>query len=122
MGKPEQLNSIGMGHTVNVAATGGGGAMKMRIKIETARGNKVGKLADVELHFEDGLLEGLKLIGFTVWRSRDGGVNVTYPARQYSVNGERRSFALLRPTDGDPMAQERIKNAIINAYEDALGA
>ena len=27
----------------------------------------VGKLADVELHFTAGALEGLKLLGFTVW-------------------------------------------------------
>ena len=46
----------------------------------------------------DGPLEGLKLIGFAVWERKTGnGRNVTFPARQYSVNGERRSFALLRP-------------------------
>ena len=40
----------------------------------------------------------MKLIGFAVWERRTGaGRNVTFPARQYSVNGERRSFALLRP-------------------------
>ncbi len=58
-----------------------------------------GKLADAELHFTDGALEGLKLIGFAIWESRGGSagrLNVTFPARQYSVNGERRSFALLR--------------------------
>src|SRR5207247_106662 len=42
-------------------------------------------------------LDGLKLIGFAVWERKNGGRNVTFPARQYSVNGERRSFALLRP-------------------------
>ena len=57
-----------------------------------------GKLADAELHFQDGPLDGLKLIGFGIWERRTGsGRNVTFPARQYSVNGERRSFALLRP-------------------------
>ena len=58
-----------------------------------------GKLADAELHFADGCpLDGLKLIGFSVWERRSGGGrNVTFPARQYAVNGERRSFALLRP-------------------------
>ena len=41
---------------------------------------------------------GLKLIGFAVWERRSGsGRNVTFPARQYVVNGDRRSFALLRP-------------------------
>ena len=72
----------------------------MTIKImPNDKGNPPGKLADAELHFTDGPLEGLKLIGFAVWERRGGGGgrNVTFPARQYSVNGERRSFALLRP-------------------------
>jgi hypothetical protein len=42
---------------------------------------------------------------------------VTFPARQYSVNGERRSFALLRPANGDASAQEAIKQSILDAYE-----
>jgi len=53
------------------------------------KANPPGKLADCELHFTDGPLEGLKLIGFSVWERRGGnGRNVTFPARQYSVNGE----------------------------------
>ena len=75
-----------------------------------------GKLADAELHFNDGPLEGLKLIGFGVWERRGGnGRNVTFPARQYSVNGERRSFALLRPLV-DTAAQERVRDLVLQAY------
>src|SRR5438105_14704260 len=78
--------------------------------------NQPGKLADAELHFTDGVLDGLKLIGFSVWERRGGsGRNVTFPARQYSVNGERRSFALLRPIV-DTMAQNRIRDLILEAY------
>jgi len=71
----------------------------MTVKFTTNdKGNPPGKLADAELHFTDGPLEGLKLIGFAIWETRSGARrNVTFPARQYSVNGERRSFALLRP-------------------------
>src|SRR5437868_14124881 len=80
------------------------------------KGNPPGKLADAELHFTDGALDGLKLIGFGVWERRTGGGrNVTFPARQYSVNGERRSFALLRPV-GDATAQDRIRELILNSY------
>ena len=79
-----------------------------------------GKLADAELIFTDGALEGLKLIGFAVWEARGGNtgrLNVTFPARQYSVNGERRSFALLRSvTDG--AAQDRLRQLILQAYAD----
>ena len=80
------------------------------------KNNPPGKLADAELHFTDGVLEGLKLIGFSVWERRTGGGrNVTFPARTYAVNGERRSFALLRPI-GDATAQDRIKELVLEAY------
>jgi hypothetical protein len=80
------------------------------------KGNPPGKLADAELHFTEGTLEGLKLIGFGIWERRSGGSrNVTFPARQYSVNGERRSFALLRPVV-DSTAQERVRDLILQAY------
>ena len=76
-----------------------------------------GKLADAELHFVDGPLNGLKLIGFGIWERRTGGGrNVTFPARQYSVNGERRSFALLRPANGDIASQEAVRELILAAY------
>jgi hypothetical protein len=81
------------------------------------RGNPPGKLADAELHFTGGgPLDGLKLIGFGIWERRNGsGRNVTFPARQYSVNGERRSFALLRPIF-DASSQDRIRDFILDAY------
>ncbi len=82
------------------------------------RGNPPGKLAEAELHFTEGVLDGLKLIGFGVWERRNGsGRNVTFPARQYSVNGERRSFALLRPIV-DATAQERLRELILEAYQE----
>ena len=75
-----------------------------------------GKLADAELHFTEGVLDGLKLIGFSVWERRTGnGRNVTFPARQYQVNGERRSFALLRPVS-DATSQEKVRDLILQAY------
>jgi hypothetical protein len=77
-----------------------------------------GKLADAEVIFEAdaGPLNGLKLIGFAIWERRAGGRNVTFPARQYSVNGERRTYALLRPANGNIGAQEAIRDAILDAY------
>lgn len=89
----------------------------MQVKVTpNDKGNPPGKLADAELHFTDGPLEGLKLIGFAIWERRGGnGRNVTFPARQYSVNGERRSFALLRPIV-DTQAQGRVRDCILEAY------
>ena len=80
---------------------GNGEVVSVRI-LPNESGNPKGKLADAEVIFgaDSGPLSGLRLIGFGVWERRDGGRNVTFPARQYSVNGERRSFALLRPANG----------------------
>jgi hypothetical protein len=91
----------------------------MTIKIlPNEKGNPPGKLADAEVHFVQGPLEGLKLVGFAVWERKSGtGRNVTFPARQYSVNGERRSFALLRPI-GDATSQDRIRDLILQAYRE----
>lgn len=93
-----------------------------RIVIKDAdTSNPAGKLADAEIHFtaEAGDLAGLRLIGFAVWERRSGNArrNVTFPARTYSVNGDRRSFALLRPS-GDTMTEhDAIRDRILAAYE-----
>ena len=91
----------------------------MTIKITpNDRGNPPGKLADAELHFSDGPFEGLKLIGFTVWERRGGnGRNVTFPARSYAINGERRTYALLRPIV-DSTGQDKLRQMILDAFQE----
>jgi|SRR5215471_18719 len=92
----------------------------MTVKIVTNdKGSPAGKLADAELHFDSAdSLPGLKLIGFAIWERRTGGGrNVTFPSRQYTVNAERRSFALLRPIE-DNAASERVRELILAAYEE----
>jgi hypothetical protein len=94
----------------------------MTIKIlPNDKGSPPGKLADAEVHFTDGegVLAGLKLIGFAIWERRGGapGRNVTFPARSYAVNGERRNFALLRPIV-DATAQEKLRTLILDAYQE----
>lgn len=84
-------------------------------------GQTNGKVADAELHFSDGPLAGMKLIGFGVWERRNhAGFNVTFPARSYSVNGERRSFALLRPAHEGYNAQDGIRDMIIATYQSVV--
>jgi hypothetical protein len=94
------------------------GALNMTVKFfPNGKGNPPGKLADAELHFSGGPLDGLKLIGFAIWERRNAGRAVTFPARQYSVNGERRSFALLRPI-ADTTSQDRVRDLILDAYKE----
>jgi hypothetical protein len=94
------------------------GEFTVTIKITpNDKGNPPGKLAEAELHFTEEPLAGLKLIGFSIWERRGGGGrNVTFPARQYSINGERRSFALLRPIV-DTTAQSNLRELILQAFQ-----
>ncbi len=95
----------------------------MTVKIVAhEKGTPPGKIADAELHFAEGALEGLKLIGFAVWERKNGsGYNVTFPARSFAVNGARRSFSLLRPIE-DSTAQNRLRDLILAAYEEYAAA
>lgn len=77
-----------------------------------------GKLADIELHFTAGALEGLKLLGFTVWEGRGGkDPSLSLPSRQYVVNGERRSYTLLRPS-GEAPAQDTLRDTLLAVFAD----
>jgi hypothetical protein len=91
--------------------------MNMVVKIlPNQKSSPTGKLADAEVHFTDGTLQGLRLLGFAVWEKRNGtGRSVSFPSRAYSVNGERRNFSLLRPIS-DLKSQERIRDEVLHAY------
>jgi hypothetical protein len=90
--------------------------MNATVKIlRNERNTPSGKLANAELHFSGGELDGLKLIGFAVWSRPDGKRHVTFPARQFTVEGERRSFSLLRAVE-NPSAQERLRDFVMQAY------
>ena len=91
--------------------------MNVEVKIHrNERPTPIGKLADAELHFTSGDLAGLKLVGFAVWERRDGpGRNVSFPARQFIVHGDKRNFALLRAID-DPNAQNQVRDLVLRAY------
>jgi len=101
----------------------------MTIKIiPVDRIGKNGKVADAELHFSDApLLAGVRLVGFSIWKReriaiQDGDVpgevyhTVSWPARQYNVNGEHRQFALLRVID-DNAALDPLRHAILAAWD-----
>ena len=92
----------------------------MQVKIvSNMNGAPAGKLADAELHFEEGLLAGLTLVGFSVWERRGaGGRSVMFPARPYAVNGERSHFTLLRAVE-DVAATEPLRERVLRAFAES---
>ena len=92
--------------------------MNIEVKIlRNEQGKPAGKLADAEIHFIDGELAGLKLVGFAIWERRDGnGRRVTFPGRPLIVHGDKRSFELLRAI-GNPNVLDRVRDLVLKTYE-----
>jgi len=90
----------------------------MTVKFQlNSKGAPAGKLADGELHFSGGPLDGLRLLGFAIWERKNGGRSVTFPARQYVMNGEKRSFQLLRPI-ADGGTEQKLREIVLEAYKE----
>ncbi len=86
------------------------------------RGVPSHKLADVELVFEEGPLEGLKLVGMAIWETREKGeVSITFPARSYQGEGGVRYFNYIRSDSADKAALDRLKAVIRDEYMRSVG-
>jgi hypothetical protein len=80
-------------------------------------------VADAELHFGGeaaGPLAGIKLVGFSLWRSAEGTIYVSVPSRAFGAGGERRYFDLVRGEEGTA-ALVRLKEFILEAYRTSRG-
>ena len=74
-------------------------------------------VCEAEIHFgAGGMLGGLKLVGFSLWRSAEGEVFVSLPARAFGQGGGRRYFDLLRSTNGESAPAKRLKGWILDEY------
>lgn len=78
----------------------------MRVEFSKDPNGPNHKLCDAEVYFDadDGQgnespFHGLKLVGFALWRSAEGDLFVTFPARAFGVGSERKYFDFLRSAD-----------------------
>jgi hypothetical protein len=96
----------------------------MRVVFVERTGGPQRLVCDAEIVFEAeaGPLAGMRLVGFSLWRSAEGEVFVTVPARPYDAGGERRFFDLLRPLEGQAANAKRAKAWILEQYQVAADA
>ncbi len=65
-----------------------------------------------------GILAGLKLVGFSLWKSPEGEIYVTFPSRAFGVGSDqRRYFDYLRPANAGNRSAKALKEAIVAAYK-----
>ncbi len=65
-----------------------------------------------------GILAGLKLVGFSLWKSPEGEIYVTFPSRAFGAGtDQRRYFDYLRPAEPGNGSAKALKDAIVAAYK-----
>jgi hypothetical protein len=78
--------------------------------------------AEVVFEGEAGPLAGMKLVGFSLWRSPEGEVYVTFPSRAFGAGNERRFFDFLRSVEGTSADSKRVKAWILEQYRSSREA
>ena len=102
----------------------------MQIHITLTRGESPAskKVADAEVHFDEGPLAGLRLIGVSVEKNdKPGNLRVRLPGLVCSSAGKRREVGLIQPVEGgtqnEPLERAtRLESAILDAYCEARNA
>jgi hypothetical protein len=79
-------------------------------------------VCDAEIVFEEDPLTGMKLVGFSLWRSADGDVYVTFPSRAFGTGTERKYFDYLRSAEGLTAEVKRVKDWILGEYRASRAA
>jgi hypothetical protein len=89
----------------------------MRMEFTSRPGGPERLVCDAELVFDEvGPLEGMKLVGFTLWRSTEGEVYVTFPSRSYGAGGDRRYYDFLRSVEASAKTVAQVKAWILEQW------
>lgn len=90
----------------------------MRIEFIDKESGPKNLIAEAEVFFEaeDGLLAGLKLTGFSLWRTEKGEPSVTVPSRSWGEPKDRKFWDFLRVGDGGTEALRRLKTALCDQH------
>ena len=90
----------------------------MRVQFVQKENGPERLVCEAELWFEEeGPLTGMKLVGFSLWKSPEGEVYVTFPSRAFGAGAERRFFDYLRSVEGTSADSKRVKSWIIEEYQ-----
>lgn len=91
------------------------GRSLMEVVIIPYAGKRTGRLADASIEFKEGLLKGLRMIGFTINKNGKGELFVTFPS--YNRNGKT-PFYFLRPVEvGNADTLDSVESAILDAFD-----
>lgn len=88
----------------------------MRVQFVQRENGPERLVCEAEVLFDEEPLTGMKLIGFSLWRSPEGEIYVTFPARAFGAAADRRYFDFLRSVQGTPGEVKRVKEWILEEF------
>ena len=89
----------------------------MRVQFVQKENQPERLVCEAEVLFEeDGPLTGMKLVGFSLWKSPEGEVYVTFPSRAFGAGNERRYFDYLRSAEGTAADVKKVKSWILEEF------
>lgn len=93
----------------------------MRIKVEPFLMKKGNRVAKAAIEFEDGILTGFHMVGFTICDDKEKGLFVLFPASivRKDDNGATKPFFFLRPNSDEDLG--KLEEAILDMYESMTG-
>jgi hypothetical protein len=84
-----------------------------RVVVNYGKG-QLSQVAQAALVFSGGLLDGMRLEGFAIWRRPDGGYVVTFPSQMGQAGP---GYVLLRPQPDAPAGvMAALRDAIVSRY------
>ena len=87
----------------------------MRIKFTQRENGPERLVTEAEILFDEPVLSGLKLVGFSLWKSPEGELYVTFPSRAFGSGSER-------SVEGDAAPGKALKAAIVEAFREQQAA
>ena len=89
----------------------------MRVQFVDKENGPERLVCEAEVLFDEaGPLAGMKLVGFSLWKSPEGEVYVTFPSRAFGAGNDRRFFDYLRSAEGAPGDVKRVKAWILEEF------
>jgi hypothetical protein len=95
----------------------------MRVQFVERENGPERLVCEAELVFDEaGPLQGMKLVGFSLWRGPDAETYVTFPSRAFGAGNDRKYFDYLRSAEGALGESRRVKAWILEEYRTSRAA
>lgn len=90
----------------------------MKIKVEPFLMKKGNRVAKAAIEFEEGVLTGFLLVGFTICDDKEKGMFVLFPSSIVKMGEATKPFFFLRPSNDQQIGQ--LESLILDTYESMM--